>query len=136
MSIRGTLQILPQRTYWAATTSGLYRKAPGDSDWVVKLPGNGYTVNEVETIPGHPSCVYAGLGFVPGVAQHRGGVEFSSDNGATWTCLSCGTQVHNTPVADIQVDPTNPRFLWIATYGRGVWMYDWAGQLPTNCGGP
>jgi len=95
-----------------------------------------YTVNEVETIPGYGNCVYAAYGFVHGQVQHRGGINFSSDNGATWTSLTHGYTPHQVPIADLHVDPTNNRRLWVATYGRGIWLYDWGSSLAAACGGP
>jgi hypothetical protein len=122
-------------TYWAATTSGLYRKTP-TQDWTLVTGGGGYTVNEVETIPGHGNCVYAALGFVGGHVQHRGGVRFSSDNGANWNAITLGAVLHSVPISDLVVHPTDAHKMSAASFGRGFWSYDWGNALPAACGGP
>jgi hypothetical protein len=68
--------------------------------------------------------------------QHRGGIDFSSDNGDHWTSLTAGLDIHQAPVADVFVDPSNPHKAWAASYGRGIWAYDWGSALPAECGGP
>lgn len=138
----------PHPTYWAATSDGLYQYVEGvdgttcgyhgnEPCWHRSTGGGGYVVDTVETIPGYPDCVYAGLGLIEGHIQHRGGVQFSSNNGGGWSSITLGTDVHQSPVADLDVDP-DPHYLHVASFGRGVWKYDWgtSGALPTNCGGP
>jgi hypothetical protein len=133
MAIRKTHPAGADPTFWAATTLGLYRKTP-TLDWAVVTGGSGYTVNDVDAVPGHEHCLYAGLGFVPGLAQHRGGVRFSSDNGDSWTVITESNALHNSPVTDVHPHPSDPRLLTAATFGRGLWRYDWAGLLPATCG--
>jgi hypothetical protein len=118
-------------TYWAATTSGLYRKTP-TQDWTVRAGGGGYTVNEVETVPGSPHCVYTGFGFVDGLAQHRGGITFSSDNGATWTSLTAGLDLHQSPISDVVPVSFFPSAIMATSYGLGFWIYYWD-PLPQAC---
>ncbi len=124
-------------TFWMATSDGLYRKVPGlNLDWTKVTGGGGYVVNQVTTVPLHPQCVYAGFGFINSIVQHRGGVQFSSDNGATWTGVTAGYALHNVPISQLVPDPADPHRIWAATYGRGAWALEWGNQLPAACGGP
>ena len=124
-------------TYWAATTSGLFRLTPlsPQNKWELVSGSDGYVVNDVEVVAGTPNCVYAAVGFgSSGLFQHRGGVRFSSKNGAlgSWTSLSAGQRVHNVPIADVLPDGHG---LWVATYGAGLAHYDWAAAWPSaDCG--
>ncbi|MBI4702136.1 MAG: hypothetical protein HY744_13470 [Deltaproteobacteria bacterium] len=57
-------------------------------------------------------------------------MRFSADNGATWRSISAGLAVHHAPVMDIVVDPVDPKRVYVATFGAGVWLYDWGNKLP------
>jgi hypothetical protein len=109
-------------TIYAGTRDGLYRRAPGGRFQRV-LGGGGYIVSEVTVDPNCSSRVYVGFGFSFDTV-HRGGIAVSSDAGTTWSSLSAGHEVHSVPVTGIQVAPTNPQRLYVSTYGRGVWSYD------------
>jgi hypothetical protein len=117
-------------TWWVATTSGLYRRI-GTGAWEVRTGGNGYVVNDVAVDPNCPTRVYAAFGFVVGRIQHRGGIRVSTDNGTTWSSITAGNAIHNTPVTDVEVDALSPRYLYAASYGRGLWVYDWG--TPPSC---
>lgn len=121
---------------FAATTSGLYRRIGGGA-WALVAGGGGYAVSDVEIDPGCPSHIFASYGYKGILGQHRGGVIESTTNGASgsWTSISAGYDVHQTGVPDIQVDISNRRYLWAATYGRGVWLYDQQ-TTPATCGCP
>jgi hypothetical protein len=110
-------------TFFLATTDGLYRLVPGGS-WMPVTGGDGYTVNDVEVDPGCPNRVHAALGFVGPLGVHRGGVRVSTDNGTTWSSITSGLSLHQAPISDIQVDPSDSRFLYAAVYGQGAWQYD------------
>lgn len=117
-------------TYFAATSKGLYRKLPG-GDFQF-MPGAGsadYAISDVEVDPLCPSRVYIAKGAWHHVLYHRGGVLFSQDNGNSFKSISIGATVHQVPVSDIVIDPVQPRYLYVATYGTGIWKYD-AGVLP------
>lgn len=114
---------------WVGSASGLYRNTGGG--WTLVLGGSGYAVSDIEVDPHCPTRVYAGMGFLFDRLQHRGGVYVSTSSGApgTWTSLSMGVPgVHNVPVTDIQVDLANVRKFYVSTYGRGFWLYDYAGS--------
>lgn len=132
----------PDPTFWAATSEGLYRGVGTlETDWTRVMGEGGEVVSDVEAVPGpsHGHCVYAALGFIPRMAPHRGGVRFSPNNGLTWESLTHGYGIHNSPVSDIQVHSRSPygpedrTTIWAATYGRGVWRYDWGSALPPEC---
>ncbi len=79
-----------------------------------------------------PSCatrVYAGFGF-DWSAPHRGGVALSTDGGLTWTSLSVGSEVHKSPVSSIRVHPGSSSRVYVGTYGRGAWSFEYVGAAP------
>jgi hypothetical protein len=115
-------------TYFLATTSGLYRKLPSGT-FTRQTADPAYTVSDVEVDPNCPTRVYAAMGYAGTLGQHRGGVLVSRDNGATFTSLTSGLDIHQAPITDIQVDPLDARFLHVAVYGMGAWTYD-AGATP------
>jgi hypothetical protein len=116
-------------TFWIATTSGLYKSGSGGS-WTLATGGGGYTVSDVTVDPSCTTRVYAAFGYVFVFGQHRGGIEFSSDNGATWSSITSGQIIHQGPVSMVQVDPTQANSVYAAAYGRGFWVYNWGSQLP------
>lgn len=116
-------------TFWIASTSGLYKQSPGGT-WVLATGGGGYTVSDVDVDPSCPTRVYAAYGFAGIRGEHRGGIEFSSNNGASWTSITAGQVIHQGPVTMVQVDRLQSKAVYAATYGRGFWVYDWGTQLP------
>lgn len=110
-------------TWFLATTGGLYRKLPGGA-FTLQTGDPSYTVSDVEVDPTCPVRVYASLGYAGHLGQHRGGVLVSGDNGTTFASLTSGLDIHQAPIADIQVDPADARFLHAAVYGLGAWTYD------------
>ena len=61
-------------------------------------------VNKVTVNPTCASRVYAALGFGDPLINHRGGALVSSDTGSTWSSLTSGYDMHQGPVADVQVE--------------------------------
>jgi hypothetical protein len=117
------------RTWFLATSSGLYRGS-GNGSWTrTTASGSGYMVNKATVDPTCPSRVYAALGFGNPFINHRGGVLVSSDSGSTWTSITSGYDMHQGPVADVQVDPTTNRYLFLGSYGTGTWLYDYGAAL-------
>lgn len=116
-------------TAWLASTSGLYRKV-GTGAWSVVVGGGGYTVNDIVVDPTCPTRVYCALGFSVLRAYHRGGIDVTEDNGATWSNLTAGLALHQAPIADIEVHPSDSRYLYAAVYGQGIWKLD-RGSTPT-----
>jgi hypothetical protein len=115
-------------TYFAATTGGLYRLLPGGA-WTLVNGGGGYTVSAVAVDPHCASRIYDGFGYVSQMGQHRGGVMVSSDGGTTWSTITSGLAIHQSPVAALQVDPSSSRYLYAASYGLGTWVYDYGVTL-------
>ena len=107
-------------TFFLATTSGLYRKLPGGS-FTLRSGDPAYTVSDVQVDPNNPMRVCATFGFAFTAGQHRGGVDYSTDNGATFTSLTAGLDIHQSPIAAIQFDPVDSHYLHAAVYGLGGW---------------
>jgi hypothetical protein len=107
-------------TFFLATTSGLYRKLPGGS-FTLRSGDPAYTVSDVQVDPNHPMRVCAAYGFAFTAGQHRGGVDYSTDNGTTFTSLTAGLDIHQAPIAAIQFDPVDSHYLHAAVYGLGGW---------------
>ncbi|MCC7539789.1 MAG: hypothetical protein IT379_26440 [Deltaproteobacteria bacterium] len=117
-------------TFWAATTSGIWRKA-GLGSWTLVLSTTGYGASDVAIDPQNSNRVYVGQGLIDQVQEHRGGVLFTDDGGASWCSLTSGWLPHATPIADVEVDPYDSSRIWVATFGAGVWAYDGAGAPPS-----
>lgn len=119
-------------TYWIASTSGLYRRQ-GAGAWTLSVGGNGYIVNDVKIDPACGTRVYAAYGYGGVRGQHRGGIDMTSNNGASWksiTAIATGQVIHQTPVTSVQIDASQPKSVYAASYGRGFWVFDWGGGLP------
>ena len=119
----------PNPTFWMATTSGLYKGTAGGPSWTLTTGGRGYTVSDVAVDPHCPTRVYAAFGFAGIRGEHRGGIDFSWNNGASWTSITTGQILHQGPITMVQVDPSNSASVYAATYGRGFWVYAWGSQL-------
>jgi len=120
---------------WLATSDGLYRNLQSrnpNSRWELVTAGGGYVVSDVEVDPHCSTRIYATLGFVYERQQHRGGVRVSVDGGNTWSSLTSGLALHQSPIADVEVDPVHENLVYVASHGRGLWMYDW-GKGPPAC---
>jgi hypothetical protein len=116
-------------TFWMATTNGLYKKI-GAGPWALTTGDAGYTISDVAVDPSCPTRVYAAYGFAGTRGQHRGGIEVTSDNGATWASITSGQDIHQGPVTQVEVDPQQPASVYAASYGRGFWVYNWGNKLP------
>jgi hypothetical protein len=115
--------------WWMATTSGVYRKS-GSGAWSLVLPETNYVTNDVAVDPSCPTRVYVAYGFVAARQQHRGGIVFTTNDGQTWDSLTAGVALHQTPIADVEVDVAEPRWVYAASHGRGFWIWDWGTALP------
>jgi hypothetical protein len=113
-------------TFYLATTSGLYAKAPG-ATWT-RVEGDGsYTASRVIVDLHCPNRVNTGWGYVGELGRHRGGVTVRhvDDMQSPGYAISAGSDIHGSPITDLQVDPVYPQqLLHVATYGRGVWLWD------------
>jgi len=118
------------RTFWMATSQGLYRKLPGASAWTKAIGNPGYVYNEVAVDPSCRSRIYTGVGYLDPISRSRGGIEFSANNGAGWTTLTSGFDLHAVPITQIVVAPGAPARVMASTYGRGSWEYNWGPALP------
>ena len=116
-------------TSWIASTDGLHRKV-GAGSWSLVAGGSGYTVNDVAVDPLCPRRVYIALGFAARTAYHRGGINITEDNGDNWYSTTAGLDLHQAPIADVEVQPGNSRYIYAAVFGQGVWKMD-RGSTPT-----
>jgi Immunoglobulin I-set domain len=107
-------------TFFLATTRGLHRQLPG-GPWTFQTFDPSYTVSDVRVDPANSNRVAICMGFVSLGGQHRGGVLLSTDNGTTFTSLTAGLDIHQAPIAAIQFDPVDSRFIHAAVYGLGGW---------------
>jgi hypothetical protein len=121
------------RTFWMATSQGLYRRLPSSGAWQAAGSTLGYAYSDVVVDPGCSSRIYAALGYLDPISRSRGGIEVSSNNGAGWTSITTGADLHNVPITQVIVTPGAAARVLASTYGRGSWEYDWGGQLPP-CG--
>ena len=110
-------------TFFLATTSGLYRKLPAGG-WTLQSIDPSYVVSDVEVDPACPTRVYSAFGYAADMGQHRGGIAVSKDNGNSFSSITSGLAIHQSPIADIQVDPVDSRYLHAGIFGRGAWTYD------------
>jgi hypothetical protein len=125
---------LPQpRTFWMATSQGLYRKLPPASSWTLISATPGYDYSDVAVDPGCGSRIYAGIGYLEPISRSGGGIVFSADDGTHWTSLTSGRPLHNVPITQVALASGSPGLVWASTYGRGVWQYDW-GPQSSPCG--
>jgi hypothetical protein len=118
------------RTFWMATSEGIYRKLPGAGSWTRVPTVRGYANNEVVVDPACRTRIYVGTGYLDPISRTRGGVLFSSDNGNTWTSLSSGFDLHGVPITQIAVTSGSPARVLAGTYGKGSWEYNWGTALP------
>jgi hypothetical protein len=75
-----------------------------------------------------PTChsrIYAAVGYLEPISRSRGGIDFSSNDGASWSSLTSGADLHNVPITQVALVPANPTRVLASTYGRGAWEYDW-----------
>jgi hypothetical protein len=113
------------RTFWMATSQGVYRKLPGASTWTAVANAPGYPYSDVTVDPACHSRVYIGIGYLNQISRTRGGVLVSTNNGNNWTSLSSGYDLHNVPITQVLVAPGSPGRVLASTYGRGSWEYRW-----------
>lgn len=118
------------RTFWMATSQGIYRRPPNARDWIAAGSTPGYAYSDVAVDPTCGTRVYAAIGYLDPISRSRGGIDVSSDNGAHWTTLTSGFDLHNVPITEVVVVPGPPPRVLASTYGRGSWEYDWGGQQP------
>ncbi len=59
------------RTFWMATSQGLYRKLPGASAWTKAIGNPGYVYNEVAVDPSCRSRIYTGVGYLDPISRSR-----------------------------------------------------------------
>ena len=63
------------------------------------------------------------------VATDLGVYESADTNGGTWGTV--GTGLPNTPVFTLRINPTNPDLMVAATFGRGVYQYNFTAAATT-----
>jgi hypothetical protein len=96
--------------------------------WMEKGPALGGRLSAMVAVAG--TGVYIAYGYAGVQGLHRGGIDVSANNGATWQSITFGLAVHQGPIPYIQIDPLQSGTVYAGTYGRGVWVYDWGAGLP------
>ena len=100
---------------------GVYRSTDGGSTWTHLGLEETQVISEIEVHPTNPEIAWvAAQGHLWGPNEERG-VYKTTDGGATWTKVLFVDE--NTGVADLSLDPNNPRVLYAATWrhGRTPW---------------
>ena len=49
--------------------------------------------------------------------------------------MTAGSYLDHVPITDLDMDPSEPEVVYIATFGGGVWRWRWD-PLPACGGGP
>jgi hypothetical protein len=109
-------------TFFLASTIGLYRKLPAGV-FTLQTIDPSYSVSDVKVDPSNPNRVVICMGYGGQCIQHRGGVQVSTDNGSTFTSLTAGLDIHQAPIAAVQLDPADSHIMHAAVYGLGGWTY-------------
>ena len=109
---------------YAGTRDGVVTVADHDGAWAIEGHAlKGWEVHDVETVPGKPGRVYAGV---------RGdGVWRSDDYGQKWSKPSYG-KVAPGKVRCVTADPDDPDTLYAGTEPIGLWKSTDAGESWTE----
>jgi hypothetical protein len=102
-----------------ATTTGVYRSTDAGASWSL-LPARGRLFISLATAPagpGRPAALYATRWDVITPTA----VMCSTDRGETWTVLRQGLDTYIPGL--VEVDPTDPRRLYLSTVERGLMTY-------------
>ncbi len=124
-SLRGT-QILnlavdpsDRRRIFAATVNGLYKSADGGDSWSRSFAGltaGERTANRIAIRAGEPKLMLLGT---------TSGAYTSTDQGDTWSKLTTVGGIVN----DVAFDPTDPRYIYLATNGNVLRSTDGGGSF-------
>src|SRR5262249_15234710 len=109
------------RNFWIATSQGLYRRLAGTTSWVAVDAAPLYPYSDVPVDPTCRTRVYTAIGYLGNVTRVRGGIHYSTNNGASWSSLTSGFPLHNSPVTQVIVDRANAARIFATTYGLGAW---------------
>ena len=102
---------------------GVYRSTDGGESWTHVGLADSERVSRIRVHPRDPDIVYVGaMGHLWGPNEERG-VYRSIDGGDTWERVLYVDE--NTGVADLALDPTNPRILYAAMWDfrRQPWTF-------------
>jgi hypothetical protein len=61
--------------------------------------------------------VYIAYGYVGVQGIHRGGIDNSANNGATWQSITSGLAFHRGPIPYIRIDPLQSATIYAGPYG-------------------
>lgn len=116
---------------FAGTFGGaLYRTNDAGANWFAPNPRAfraGEIISELAVDPLHPAVVFAGLGNMTVYPLYK-----STDGGRSWK--TCAADQDLPPCAALEIDPTNPRVIWVGTYGAGVIKSSNSGATWTKSG--
>ncbi len=98
---------------FAGTASGALRSGDGGRSWQrLELPSDSRSVSSIAADDDGETIYVGTIG---------GGVLVSRDGGGSWTRMP--SEETALAISDLQVVKKNPRVLFAATLGRGVWHY-------------
>src|SRR5205823_10545278 len=105
------------RTFWMATSQGLYRKLPGAGAWIQVALTPDYAYSDVVVDPSCHTRIYAAIGYVDPISRTRGGIDVSNDNGSHWDSLTSGAMLHNVPITQVAIAPGSAGRVLASSYG-------------------
>jgi hypothetical protein len=114
--------------FYLATTRGLWHSSAGGFSDI----GDGEPYSDV-MVDDHCEYVYAATGAPQILASMPGQLRVSLNDGATWRELTSETGPGRFPITNLQLDPLTSRYVYVATYGRGVWRFDWNHLNASGC---
>ncbi|HRI58083.1 MAG TPA: hypothetical protein PK228_00080 [Saprospiraceae bacterium] len=117
------------------SAGGIFKTTDGGTNWYPVFDDNiELSIGDIVFDPTDPNVVYAGTGDpnLPSIVFNGDGIFKSTDAGETWQYLGLSQQGI---VSKIQIDPTNPQVLYVATMGNPYVRDNERGIFKTTDGG-
>ncbi|MBX2890053.1 MAG: hypothetical protein KF734_03940 [Saprospiraceae bacterium] len=133
-----TLAVKPDDEYTVLagfSAGGIFKSTDGGINWKPVFDEHiELSIGHIVFDPTNPNVVYAGTGDpnIPSIVFNGDGVFKSTDAGDTWQYLGLEQQGI---VSKIQIDPTNPKIIYVATMGNPFMRDNERGIYKTTDGG-